>query len=418
MPNTRPDFDVIVIGGGMVGATCALALAGRGLNLAVIEAQEPPRSWSQGAIDGRVSALNRASQRLFERLELWESIRELGVNPYQAMHVWDALSGGQIHFDSQALGEPDLGYIVENRVVQRVLWEQLENAEAVTLLCPAGIVGLETDSSGAQLMLTDGRTLTTRLVIGADGRDSLVRTLADIETETVEYAQRAIVAQVRPTDWHRDTAWQRFLPTGPLALLPLADGRCSLVWSADDDRARELLALDDAAFSAALTEASELRLGTLTLDSPRTAIALRRQHATTYIRPALALIGDAAHAIHPLAGQGVNLGFMDAAELAAAILLAHRHGRALGGRWTLRRYERARRHVNAQMLQMMDGFKRLFGNTEPLIVRARGLGLNLVDHLEPVKRLMMQSAFSGQFSATSRQRSASQQRLFSDHFDS
>ncbi len=165
-----------------------------------------------------------------------------------------------------------------------------------------------------------------------------------------------------PADWHDETAWQRFLPTGPLALLPLVDGRCSIVWSATDERAAELMAMDDQSFSAAVTDASESRLGALTLEGPRASIPLRLQHAKQYVRPGLALIGDAAHAIHPLAGQGVNLGFLDAAELAAALELGRERGRDFGGLWTLRRYERARRGDNQLMLAAMDVFKRLFSN--------------------------------------------------------
>jgi 2-polyprenylphenol 6-hydroxylase len=392
MSEIRTSFDVVVVGGGMVGAAFAAALSGHGLSIAVVESRAPARAWPSGEIDPRVSALNRASQHFLERLEVWGRIQELGMSAYREMHVWDALGGGHVHFDSQRLGERDLGHIVENRVVQLALWEPLENADDIQLLCPTGIVDLETDAAGTRLILTDGRSITARLLVGADGRDSLVRTLAGIETEGWDYGQRAIVAHVRPAEWHRETAWQRFLPTGPLALLPLADGRCSIVWSADDARAAELMALDDAAFSAALSEASELQLGPLTLDGPRAAIPLRLQHAKTYVRPGLALIGDAAHAIHPLAGQGVNLGFMDAAELAAALEIGLAHGRDIAGLWTLRRYERARRGDNQFMLQAMDVFKRLFGNEEPLVVHARGLGLSLTDRLEPLKRLFMAQA--------------------------
>lgn len=392
MSEIRTSFDVVVVGGGMVGAALAADLSGRGLSIAVIESHEPDQNWPAGEIDLRVSALSRASQHLLERLSVWDRIQELGLSSYREMHVWDALGGGHIHFDSQALGERDLGHIVENRVLRLALWELLENADDVQLLCPAAIVDLERDIDGSRLILTNGRAINARLLVGADGRDSLVRTLCGIETEGWDYGQRAIVAHVQPTEWHRETAWQRFLPTGPLALLPLADGRCSIVWSADDARAAELMALDDAAFSAALSEASEFRLGPLTLDSPRVAIPLRLQHAKTYVLPGLALIGDAAHAIHPLAGQGVNLGFMDAAALASALGIGLAHGRDIAGLWTLRRYERARRGENQLMLQAMDAFKKLFGSEEPAVVRARGLGLSATDRLEPLKRLFMTQA--------------------------
>jgi 2-octaprenylphenol hydroxylase len=392
MPETRSSFDIVVVGGGMVGAAFAAAMAGQGLSIAIIESREPARGWPAGEIDLRVSALSRASQRLLERLDAWDRILELGVSPYREMYVWDAVSKAHIHFDSQDLGEPDLGHIVENRVIQRALWELLEISEGIHRLCPAAIVDLESGADGSRLTLTDGRLIECRLLVGADGRDSLVRTLVGIEAEGWDYGQRAIVAHVRPAEWHRETAWQRFLPTGPLALLPLADGRCSIVWSAEGARAAELMALDDIAFSAAVSDASEFRLGALTLDSPRAAIPLRLQHAKHYVRPGLALIGDAAHAIHPLAGQGVNLGFMDADALAAALTSGLAHGRDIAGLWTLRRYERARRGDNQLMLGAMDLFKRLFGNEEPAIVRLRGLGLSATDRLAPLKRLFMTQA--------------------------
>jgi 2-octaprenylphenol hydroxylase len=385
-------FDLLVVGGGMVGATLARACSGKGLRIAVIETRAPQRDWPPGEIDLRVSALSRASQRILARLGAWERIAALGANPYRRMCVWDALGGGSIHFDAQTLGEPDLGHIVENRVIQLALWEALESSPDITLVCPASIAELERTDAGARLMLADGQTLRGRLLVAADGRDSLVRELSGIETEGRDYDQRAIVANVRPQEWHEETAWQRFLPTGPLALLPLADGRCSIVWSATEVRAAELLAMGDAAFSAALTEASEARLGALVVEGPRAAFPLRLQHAKQYVLPGLALVGDAAHAVHPLAGQGVNLGFLDAAELAAAIDVAVERGRDIAGLWTLRRYERARRGDNLAMLAAMDLIKRTFGNESPPVVAARSLGLSLTDRIGPLKDLFMERA--------------------------
>ncbi len=259
-------------------------------------------------------------------------------------------------------------------------------------MCPAAIVDLERGDDGTRLMFTDGRTIDTRLLVGADGRDSLVRELAGIATEGWDYEQRAIVANVKPAEWHQETAWQRFLPTGPLALLPLSDGRCSIVWTASDERASELMRLDDQLFSEAVTEASEFCLGRLTLDGPRAAVPLRLQHAKRYVVPGLALIGDAAHAIHPLAGQGVNLGFLDAAELAATLDLALGHRRDLAGLWTLRHYERARRGDNLLMLGAMDAFKRIFGYSQQPLAALRGLGLTVTDRIAPLKRLFMGQA--------------------------
>ncbi len=385
-------FDVLVVGGGMVGAAFALACSGKGLAIALVEARLPRRDWPNGEIDLRVSALSRASQRMLTRLGVWERIEALGASPYRRMHVWDGVSGGAITFDSADLGEPDLGHIVENRAIQLALWERLEQASDLTLVSPASIADLERGPEGSLLVLGDGRILETRLLVAADGRDSLIRELAGIPTQGWDYDHQAIVANVRPEQWHEETAWQRFLPTGPLALLPLADGRCSIVWSATEGRAEELLALDDQEFSYALTEASEDRLGRIQVEGLRAAVPLRLQHAERYVEPGLALIGDAAHAIHPLAGQGVNLGFLDAAELAAALDLSLGRRRDIATLWTLRRYERARRGENAAMLIAMDAFKRAFGSRFPPLVAARGLGLALTDRTQPLKRLFMERA--------------------------
>jgi 2-octaprenylphenol hydroxylase len=376
----------------MVGAALALACSGKGLSIAVIEAREPQRDWPRGEVDLRVCALSRASQRVLERLGAWDRIRSLGASPYREMHVWDAVGKGSIHFDSAELGEPDLGHIVENRVVQLALWERLEAARDVSLLCPAAGAALALGEEAALLDLTDGRRLAARLLAGADGRDSWVRGRAGIATEGWLYDQEAVVANVEVAEPHRETAWQRFLPTGPLAFLPLADGRCSIVWSATRERALELMDLDDAGFRRELEEALERRLGAVGAIGPRASFPLRMQHAKEYVRPRLALVGDAAHAIHPLAGQGVNLGFLDAAQLAAALDQALERGRDIGGLWTLRRYERARRGDNMLMLAAMDGFKRLFSNRNLPLAALRSAGLTAADRLPPLKRLFMRQA--------------------------
>jgi 2-octaprenylphenol hydroxylase len=387
------NYDLLVVGGGMVGAAFALACSGKGLSIGLVEARPPQRVWPAGEVDLRVSAMSRASERMLERLGAWGRICELGASPYRQMRVWDAIGGGSIHFDSADLGEPDLGHIVENRVLQLALWERLESLPGdLTLLCPATISDLQRTPDGPQLLLADGRRLEARLLVAADGRDSLIRELAGIPTKGWDYDQRAIVATVNPAQWHQETAWQRFLPTGPLALLPLSDGRCSIVWSASAARADQLLEMDDAEFSRALTDASEARLGQIRVDGPRAAVPLRLQHAERYVEPGLALIGDAAHAVHPLAGQGVNLGFLDAAELVAALDLALARRRDIASPWTLRRYERARRGDNLAMLAAMDAFKRLFSNEIAPIAAVRSLGLSITDRVAPLKRLFMERA--------------------------
>ena len=392
MPQEPEDFDILILGGGMVGAALACACRGRGWRIAVLDSAPPQRAWPEGEVDLRVSALSRASQRMLERLGAWPRMVALGVSVYREMHVWDAVGGASIHFDSAELGEPNLGHIVENRVTRLALWELLEAADDVTLLCPAQVEVLSIGESGARVVLADGTELTARLVVGADGRDSLVRTVLGIGTGGWGYQQRAIVCNVEPAHWHRETAWQRFLPTGPLAFLPLADGRCSIVWSADEDRAAELLALDDPTFIDELERAFEERLGPILSVGPRAAFPLRLQYAKSYVRPRAALVGDAAHAIHPLAGQGVNLGFLDVAALSDALAYALTHQRDIGGLATLRRYERARRGDNLLMLGAMDAFKRAFGNRIPPLVAARNLGLFAADHIGPLKRAFMRQA--------------------------
>jgi len=396
MPDADREFDILVVGAGMVGAAFACACLDKGLSIGLVEAQGPERAWPRGEIGLRVSAVNRASQRILERLGAWERIRALGANPYREMHVWDAVGGGSIHFDSAEIGAGDLGHILDNRAVQLALWERLEGAPEVDLLCPAAIADItpvpELSPDPIRLDLEDGRRLAARLLVGADGRDSRVRGRAAIATHGWLYDQRAIVANLEVGEWHRDTAWQRFLPTGPLAFLPLADGRCSIVWSVTESLAAELMALEEAEFRLRLQEAIGGRLGAIGAIGPRADLGLRMQHAERYVKPRLALVGDAAHSLHPLAGQGVNLGFLDAAALAAALDEARAARRDIGGLWTLRRYERARRGDNALMLAAMDGFKRLFSNRLLPLAAVRSAGLTMVDHLLPLKRLFMQHA--------------------------
>jgi 2-octaprenylphenol hydroxylase len=388
-------FDLAIVGGGMVGAALGCACAERGLSIALIDGQPPQRTWPAGQVDLRVSALSRASQRILERLGAWPRMVELGVSPYREMQVWDAVGGAEIHFDSADLGEPDLGHIVENCVTRLALWERLEasgHSARVELLSPAALSALEIDDQQARLRLADRRELSADLVVGADGRTSFVREDLGIALDAADYGQRAIVANVEVAHWHRETAWQRFLPTGPLAFLPLADGRCSIVWSADEARAEQLLALDDAGFIAELEIAFDKRLGPILGAGPRAAFPLNRQHAREYVRPRAALIGDAAHGIHPLAGQGVNLGFLDVAALLDAIDHARAKGRSLGSLHILRRYERARRGENAAMVTAMDLFKRIFGTRNPALVGARNLGLAAAEHLPGIKSLFIRQA--------------------------
>ncbi len=394
--NANDEFDLIIAGGGMVGAALACALGANGLRVAVLEAREPEADWPVGDVANRVSALSRASQALLENLGAWPRMRELGLSPYRAMQVWDQGGSGGIRFDSAEIGEPDLGHIVENRVTQLALWERLAGLPTVQRLCPARALDFECGANRLRVQLDSGRELGARLLVGADGRDSAIRERAGIATQGWAYDQHALVANVSHERPHQETAWQRFRIDGPLAFLPLADGRSSIVWSTSPQRARELLALDEETFCEALGEAFEYRLGVVTGAGPRGVFPLRLQHAERYVLPRLALVGDAAHAIHPLAGQGVNLGFMDAAQLADEVLAAVEQGRDPGAMLVLRRYERARKGENMAMLGAMDAFKRMFSNDLAPLRLVRNLGLDLADRVTPLKRFFLRRALGTQ----------------------
>ena len=394
----KRDFDVVIVGGGMVGAACA-ALFGAyaptaSLRVAMLEPRPAPFPLAGDALDLRVSAVSRASQRLLERTGAWARIKERGAAAYQRMVVWDELGSpdgqGSVRFDAADLGEPDLGHIVENRSVQAALTERAVT-QGVTLM-RAGVSALQPAEDAMTVVTSGDRRLTAALVVAADGGDSAVRRLAGIDTRGWDYGQHAVVAHLAPERAHADTAWQRFLATGPLALLPLADGRVSLVWSTTPDRAEALVAFEDAGFAAAVTDASASVLGALRPTTRRASFPLRLMHALSYTGPRLALVGDAAHGVHPLAGQGVNLGLMDAAALAEAIGESLDQGADPGDRAALRRYERWRKAENLPAMALMDGLKRLFSNDDPALSWLRRTGLGLVDRAAPLKRTLIQRA--------------------------
>jgi len=375
----------------MVGTALACALADAGFAVTLVEAHEPapPDQWS--GFDLRVSAITRASQRIFENLGVWDAMCAQRVTPYREMRVWDAGGRGEIHFDSAELGEAALGHIVENRVISAALWQRAVEL-GVQLRCPARVTAISHAEQGGELRLDDGSVIRADLLVAADGARSAIRDMAGIPVQAASYEQQAVVASIRVGTSHADTAWQRFLPEGPLALLPLGAEHVSIVWTTSPARAEQLLALAPAEFNAALTVDSEGRLGNLQLEGPRAAFPLQRQHAERYVLPGLALVGDAAHQIHPLAGQGVNLGLLDAAELADVLVAARTARRPLGGLATLRRYERARRGDNLAMQQSMTLFKELFGDVPAPLRLARNLGLSLADRAGPVKRIFARAA--------------------------
>ncbi|WP_421620707.1 UbiH/UbiF/VisC/COQ6 family ubiquinone biosynthesis hydroxylase [Alkalilimnicola ehrlichii] len=398
------DYEAVIQGGGMVGLALALTLARAGLPVAVLEAHTPWR-WRRGdPVDQRVSAISVASERYLGRLGAWADIRRARACPFHGIHAWDGEGGGAIHFDAHRYGEPHLGHIVENRLIQTTLWQHLSRHDNVRLMVPGSVEGWDAEPEGLRVRLNDGGECTTRLLVGADGARSRLRELAGIGHSVRPYGQHGVVGTVWPEHHHGGIARQRFLPTGPLALLPLADGSCSIVWSCPEAQATELLELPEARFREQLTQASEAVLGPINACGPRAAFPLRRSHARRYIDRRLALVGDAAHTIHPLAGQGVNLGFMDAATLAEEMLAAHARGRDPGGQAVLQRFQRRRLGANHLMQTGMDAFHWLFANDLPPLVVLRSLGLSLTDRLAPAKSLFMARAMglSGELPALAR----------------
>ncbi|AIF46926.1 2-octaprenyl-3-methyl-6-methoxy-1,4-benzoquinol hydroxylase [Dyella japonica A8] len=388
-----PSLDVAVVGGGMVGAAAALALARAGSATALLEARAPAPWSPRDDVDLRVVGLAPSSIGLLDELGVWTSIRTSRASPYAHMHVWDAATGAAIHFDAAQEGRDLLGYIVENNLVQWRLWDALE-AAGVRRICPAQVTGYEVLDDRVQLSLNGADTdaVSARLLVAADGAASPLRTMAGIGTTGRDYAQRGVVAHVQTERPHDGTAWQRFLDTGPLALLPLADGRSSIVWSLPEDEAQRVLALDDKAFFNELGVASDFRLGRIIGATARAAFPLRLQLAETYQAERFVLLGDAAHAVHPLAGQGVNLGLRDVAELRDTLVAARDAGSDIAATHVLRRYARRRRSEDTLDALGFDALARIYAWQASPLVAARGLGVRLIDKLSPVKRRLAEHA--------------------------
>lgn len=368
--------DVVIAGGGVVGAACALALAAHDLDVVLVEPKRPA-AWVPDAPDLRVYAIASDSADVLASTGAWRDILAARAQPYRRMRVHDAAGGEELVFDADAFARRELGWIVEHGLLVDRLWAKLERA-GVRVRDTAGVADLErNDADGVALRLDDGTRLEARLAIAADGADSALRRLAGIDAFASAYRQQGLVAYVRTALPHADTAWQRFLPGGPLAFLPCADGRCSIVWSLPDTDAAAMRALDDAAFGDALTRASGGMLGDVEVTSPRVAFPLQRQLAERYVAGRVLVLGDAAHVVHPLAGQGVNLGLRDVAALSARVgdAIARRHDWASSAR--LERWARARRSENALAAFGFDAINRLFSNdaVAPTLLRGPLLGL-------------------------------------------
>jgi 2-octaprenylphenol hydroxylase len=393
---TQQDFDVVIVGGGIVGLSFASELAGSDFSVAVIERNKLKTITDEA--DCRVSAINRFALNRFQQTGVWLSSLAERACIFEKMFVWDQTGAGQIQFDSAELGIPGLGVIIENNVLQQMLFDAVQKADNITYLCPEEITEIdyqlaETGQQATSLItLSSGRQLTAKLLAGADGVNSKVREAALIKRIGRSYHQQGLVCNVRTSESHQNTAWQCFMPTGPLAFLPLYNGYSSIVWSLDEKQAQETMALDDEAFKIKLAEASEYKLGEVLELGQRFIFPLSHGHAEDYVKPGLALIGDAAHNIHPLAGQGANLGIADAAALADVIKKARKANRQWVSWHTLSKYQRQRKGANRIMEMSMSGFKELFGHKNPLLSEVRNAGLSLVDHLPALKYRIIKQA--------------------------
>ena len=386
-----PDFDVIIVGAGVIGAVMASLLLARKLSTAgrvAVVAEHFAAAPESGADwDLRVFAMSRASERLLTVCGIWNSLPASRVFPYERMRVWDAggtpTGPGSLTFDCAQIGEPNLGHIVDGKALQ---WQCLQAARAAGVLLIEGTVKTVRAGDGdVALLLRDGRELRGTLLAAADGTESKTRELLGIDTAGHAYQQDALVAHVQTARGHANTAWQRFLHTGPVALLPLNDGRCSIVWSAARSQAALLRAMDPESFGAALTEASGGALGQCTLTTPLASFPLKLQYALDYARPRAVLLGDAAHVVHPLAGQGLNLGLLDCAVLSQ--VLSEAGGvENYGDTKHLRRYERWRRSENVVAAAAFDGLERIFSNADPLSTGLRTAGLSAVARMPFVQR--------------------------------
>jgi len=405
-------FDVIIVGAGLVGSAMACTLAadkaGENLRIAVVEAGAEVGIFSGENFDPRVVALTHASQTLLDSVGAWSLIQDQRACPYTDMDVWDAEGTGSIHFDCHEVQQHSLGHIVENSVVTRALLARLAAYPQITLMRPARVSVLYRDDTNKtqSVILEDGRKLSASILLAADGANSKVRELANMPTREWNYGHDAIVTTVRTERPHKYTAWQRFLSSGPLAFLPLQiqsggddsaglelnDRYSSIVWSLESDRVPALMALSDDEFMQALSTAFEFRLGEMESVAQRFSFPLRQRHAIDYVQDGIALLGDAAHTIHPLAGQGVNLGFLDVCAMRDEILRAQNRQLPLSDLSILKRYQRRRKSHNLSMMAMMEGFKRLFAADNLPTRWLRNEGLRRLDTVPALKNVVVKQA--------------------------
>lgn len=396
-------YDLIIVGGGMVGAAIACGIAPTGMKIAILETFENEPQWHSDKVDPRVSALTEASRLFLASLDAWPSMAANRVTPYQQMSVWESDGTGHIEFNCDDVFAENIGHIVENSVTLTALVEQSKHFDNIHWhrgVSIQGISPVQTLEGGLgvkrQVFLADGSVIQAGLVVAADGARSQLREWGGFETREWDYDHEAIVTTIKLEQPHASTCWQRFMPTGPLALLPITfngdNHYCSIVWSTTPEECVRLMALDDQAFCDELSLSFEHKLGKVLSCDPRFSFPLRQRHAKRYWQEGLVLAGDAAHTIHPLAGQGVNLGLLDAATLVEELSHAWQRKQPLGIEQTLGKYQRRRLPDNLKMMALMEGFKRLYGPV-PLPLRwLRNTGMNLVNDTPMLKKQLLRQA--------------------------
>lgn len=386
-------FDVIINGAGLVGSSIAIGLAKAGFKVLVIEFHPLEKLYPQDDYGLRVSAFTPSSKKWLEYVDAWDGLQHTGrITPFLHMHVWDEGGMGELTFDAVGTGSDALGWIMDNEATQGVLIDRALQLDNITILDNTKLESFEKIAGDVCVTLSNGDQYVTELIVGADGGRSMVRDWANIPTTGWSYGQKTIVGQVRPEKSHENSCWQRFLDNGPLALLPLNDGRCSLAWHTTYEEADELLALDPDAFSDRLSEGLQWKFGRIEIAGKLGAYPLRLNHAQTYVRENFALAGDAAHSIHPLAGLGVNIGYLDSATLVEELIHAKKAGISLGDLTMLKRYEKRRKAHNMLIMGSMDLFKRSSTSQSKVIKGVRNLGLSATNKLPFVKRKLARMA--------------------------
>jgi 2-octaprenyl-3-methyl-6-methoxy-1,4-benzoquinol hydroxylase len=386
----KQEFDVVVVGGGMVGAAVACCLGGSDLKVAVIESQVPEAFDEQQPHDLRVSALSIASKHILEAVGAWQGILDRRSCAFKRMRVWE--TAGDTTFNSDDIKYPELGHIVENRITQLALLERLPSFDNIQLLMPATITKINYNGSDSELVLADGQVLNAKLLIAADGGQSRVRQAVGLGVTSWDYNQHALVIYIETAYPQQDITWQRFVSSGPQAFLPLSGNYGSIVWYQSPDEVRRLKSLSYEQLQAELVAAFPDCLGEVKQILGVASFPLKRQHAQSYIKPGVALVGDAAHMINPLAGQGVNIGLLDAAALAEVLIQAHQQGKNIADMTVLRRYETLRRNENLKMMTLMDVFYRFFSNDILPVKLLRNLGLGLAQRIVPARIKVMKAA--------------------------